>query len=294
MISLHITDSNLTLSGDYGVDLINISDSDVKITNSFLARKNLANGETLSEIIRIKEGQKSISNLTLNGVTLVSTGETSAISLSASDNENGLTSVTLKDSTISAEEQIFGSWWSTSRPIKEYANLNIELDNSTLKAPIIMALGGLDELYKEDGVVGFEKTNLSARNSTLQGAITDDANITENSTFNLSLTDSSWIAPTYLSKEENLVAQNSIKNLNLQNSQITLQKNNGFQTLTIQDKLSGNGHFNLNTDLANQQSDKIIVKGEDSGNFTLGIQDSGNEPQAANGNHVGGNATRAS
>lgn len=53
--------------------------------------------------------------------------------------------------------------------------------------------------------------------------------------------------------------------------------------MTIYENLSGNGHFDLNTDLANQQSDKIVVKGEDSGNFTLGIKDSGNEPQAANG-----------
>ncbi len=49
------------------------------------------------------------------------------------------------------------------------------------------------------------------------------------------------------------------------------------------DYLIGNGHFDLNTDLANQQSDKIVVKGEDSGRFTLGIKDSGNEPNAANG-----------
>ncbi|MFA9499127.1 autotransporter outer membrane beta-barrel domain-containing protein [Mannheimia sp. E30BD] len=79
------------------------------------------------------------------------------------------------------------------------------------------------------------------------------------------------------------VTHNSVSNLKLDNSQVTLDDSQGFQTLTIYENLSGNGHFDLNTDLANQQSDKIVVKGDDSGNFTLGIKDSGNEPNAANG-----------
>ena len=75
-----------------------------------------------------------------------------------------------------------------------------------------------------------------------------------------------------------------LNGLAMANSTTSLQKTgNQFQTLTITDYLIGNGHFDLNTDLANQQSDKIVVKGDDSGNFTLGIKDSGNEPNAANG-----------
>lgn len=71
--------------------------------------------------------------------------------------------------------------------------------------------------------------------------------------------------------------------LAMANSTTTFQSDKAFQTLTISQDLIGNGHFDLNTDLANQKSDKIVVKGEDSGNFTLGIKDSGNEPNAANG-----------
>lgn len=75
-----------------------------------------------------------------------------------------------------------------------------------------------------------------------------------------------------------------LNGLAMANSTTSLQKTGDqFQTLTITDYLIGNGHFDLNTDLANQQSDKIVVKGEDSGRFTLGIKDSGNEPKAANG-----------
>ena len=65
-------------------------------------------------------------------------------------------------------------------------------------------------------------------------------------------------------------------------SQVIFERNSGFTTLSL-DKLSGTGSFTLNTDLANQQSDKIVVTGSDSGSFGLNVKDSGNEPNAANG-----------
>lgn len=71
--------------------------------------------------------------------------------------------------------------------------------------------------------------------------------------------------------------------LAMSNSTVSLQPTSAFQTLTITNDLIGNGHFDLNTDLANQKADKIVVKGSDSGIFTLGIHDSKNEPNAANG-----------
>ena len=65
-------------------------------------------------------------------------------------------------------------------------------------------------------------------------------------------------------------------------SQVIFERKNGFTTLSLE-KLSGTGSFTLNTDLANRQSDKIVVTGSDSGSFGLNIKDSGNEPNAENG-----------
>lgn len=56
---------------------------------------------------------------------------------------------------------------------------------------------------------------------------------------------------------------------------------NGFHTLTIKGPLSGSGTFVMNTDLAEQQGDKLRVLGEISGNHTLVVADSGKAP--ANG-----------
>ena len=52
---------------------------------------------------------------------------------------------------------------------------------------------------------------------------------------------------------------------------------NTFSTLTL-DNLSGNGQFNMNTDLAAMRGDLIVVKGDTSGQHALGIANSGREP----------------
>lgn len=276
-----LEDSDLALSGDFSGDVIAISDSELYIKNSKIARTNIVDGDISSETILISEGKTGVSKITLEKSTVVSTGDTSAISLTATENKDSQVTVVAKDSTLSSEDAIFGSWWSTSSQVKEYANLDITLENSVLKAPVIVAVGIPSEVYEEDGIVGDENINILANNSKLSGSlvtILDGSGISKN---NIELNNTSWFAP--IAKDDGYVQHNSVSNLKLDNSQVTLDDSQGFQNLTIYENLSGNGHFELNTDLANQQSDKIVVKGEDSGLFTLGIKDSGNEPQAANG-----------
>ncbi|MEG9490283.1 autotransporter outer membrane beta-barrel domain-containing protein [Mannheimia indoligenes] len=276
-----LEDSDLALSGDFSGDVIAISDSELYIKNSKITRNNIVDGDISSETIRISEGKTGVSKITLEKSMVVSTGDTSAISLTATENKDSQVTVVAKDSTLSSEDAIFGSWWSTSSQVKEYSNLDITLENSVLKAPVIVVVGISNEAYEEDGIVGDENVNISANNSKLSGSlvtILDGSGISKN---NIELNNTSWFAP--IAKDDGHIQHNSISNLKLDNSQVTLDGSQGFHSLTIYENLSGNGHFYLNTDLANQQSDKIVVKGEDSGNFTLGIKDSGNEPQAANG-----------
>lgn len=128
----------------------------------------------------------------------------------------------------------------------------------------------------------FEGVVLRANNSTLN--ITNSQSSPE-STYTVTLNNSSWTtAPfTYTDPEDNFTSTftNKLTNLALDNSTVNLSKTDDFQTLTI-GNLSGTGNFSLNTDLANQQSDKIVITGKDSGDFKLAVADSGNEPNAAN------------
>lgn len=129
----------------------------------------------------------------------------------------------------------------------------------------------------------FEGVVLRANNSTLN--ITNSQSSPE-STYTVTLNNSSWTtAPfTYTDPEDNFTSTftNKLTNLALDNSTVNLSKTDDFQTLTI-GNLSGTGNFSLNADLANQQSDKIVITGKDSGDFKLAVADSGNEPNAANG-----------
>lgn len=99
---------------------------------------------------------------------------------------------------------------------------------------------------------------------------------------NMVLNNSIWTIP-----NSGRVGSDNINNLTLQSSEIIFERdkqdNPSFIKYNIFGNLSGNGHFELNTDLASNQSDIIVVKGKDSGTFTLGIQDSGNEPKTING-----------
>ncbi|STZ76465.1 autotransporter outer membrane beta-barrel domain-containing protein [Bergeriella denitrificans] len=65
--------------------------------------------------------------------------------------------------------------------------------------------------------------------------------------------------------------------LNIQDSTVKFDPTDGFHTLTINRNLSGNGTFDLNTDLAQQQGDKIVVKGRVAGKHTLNVSNTKTE-----------------
>lgn len=76
----------------------------------------------------------------------------------------------------------------------------------------------------------------------------------------------------------------TVNALSLNNSETASKaKSDGSFSVLTTDTLSGSGTFALNTDLAKEQSDKIVVKTKDEGSFLLKINDSGNEPNTANG-----------
>ena len=52
----------------------------------------------------------------------------------------------------------------------------------------------------------------------------------------------------------------------------------GFKTLRVAGDLNGNGHFHLNSSIANQQADRLIIEGQTHGQHRLHVRDSGHEP----------------
>lgn len=184
----------------------------------------------------------------------------------------------LKDSSLNAEYGFLLFPFEDSK-----ANI-VSLDNTrinTRKALISINDENILPLMERDDEDFLPSNNyqldLTVNNqSVLKGAIIINEQIenSNNGFINLTLNNSQW-----------LFDKNSqLTNLSLNNGEIISQLNadKKFSHLTVSN-LSGTGTFALNTDLASQQSDKIIVKGTDSGDFGLVVTDSGNEPQAENG-----------
>ena len=67
-----------------------------------------------------------------------------------------------------------------------------------------------------------------------------------------------------------------VTDLHLNNSSVSLTNTNApYTTLTITGNLTGSGTFNLNTNIAENKSDKIIVKGTAEGNHKIGVINQG-------------------
>ena len=296
--SLNIFDSHLfaTSKDEYqNAELIYAHNATVNITNSTLSAKvgtgntlrlrnvigtiqdsaftsELNSAESNADIIILSQG----TNLTISNTTFSAKGDISAIAFEEGDNKLTLNKVTINS------DLLLNTWWGTTNST-EYTNLDLTINNSTLNSKFFSTAAPYNE---EDAITNIETLKIVAQNSTLSGVIAMPNNVSEKSSYNLVLNNSNWTttAQNYTDVEsgETEFFSNKLTNLTLNNGIVNLKKVDDFQTLTV-GNLSGTGNFTLNTDLANQQSDKIVVTGSDSGSFGLNINDSGNEPNAANG-----------
>ena len=151
-----------------------------------------------------------------------------------------------------------------------YSSTTINLKNT--KIPDAKVLVGLNmpDLADTDLSKG-EKTSsprfvLNADNSQLNGAVkqydgTNKTPVTLNLTNN-----TTW----------DLVDNSEVTDLHLKNSAVSLTNTNApYATLTITGNLTGSGTFNLNTNIAENKSDKIVVKGTAEGNHKIGVTNQG-------------------
>ena len=114
-----------------------------------------------------------------------------------------------------------------------------------------------------------ENIQLTFNNSTVSGVTTTDSN----SVLNLNLNNSNWTTKAF-TDEDGVVQTTSLTNLVLNNGVVNLANDN-YQGIIVRGNLTGSGTFNLNTNIAENKSDKIVVKGTAEGNHKIGVTNQG-------------------
>ncbi|OBX46091.1 autotransporter outer membrane beta-barrel domain-containing protein [Haemophilus haemolyticus] len=158
-------------------------------------------------------------------------------------------------------------------PLGDEQLVKINLENTTLNAT--QALISLNDknfpLEAEDDAsnstpAGVYHLNLTAsKNSKLTGAILENPDWPVKNEINLSMSNSQW----------SFNKSSTLNNLDANSSDITFTPTSEYKTLTIKDNLTGSSTFNLNTNIAENKSDKIVVKGTAEGNHKIGVTNQG-------------------
>ena len=160
-------------------------------------------------------------------------------------------------------------------PLGDEQLVKINLENTTLNAT--QALISLNDknfpIEAEEGddaldpkAAGVYHLNLTAsKNSKLTGAILENPDRPVKNEINLSMSNSQW----------SFNKSSTLNNLDANSSEITFTPTSEYKTLTIKDNLTGSSTFNLNTNIAENKSDKIVVKGTAEGNHKIGVTNQG-------------------
>ena len=160
-------------------------------------------------------------------------------------------------------------------PLGNEQLVKINLENTTLNAT--QALISLNDknfpIEAEEGddtldpkAAGVYHLNLTAsKNSKLTGAILENPERPVKNEINLSMSNSQW----------SFNKSSTLNNLDANSSEITFTPTSEYKTLTIKDNLTGSSTFNLNTNIAENKSDKIVVKGTAEGNHKIGVTNQG-------------------
>lgn len=261
-----VSNSNLSIRIDTG-SILNLINSTATVNHSQLS----ASGDGIVDTISLTKSAATLTNTTIS-----TSNEASAFSF-----EDETNTLTLNDSTINSDSFLDTTWRANGGT--EYAKLDLSLNNSSVASKIFTIAPEYDA---EDNTTMVERVNITANNSTLSGLIAMPANTSSISHYRLTLNDSTWttapLVDTNPDTNTTITHFNKLNELTLNNSTVTLSKAASFQTLTV-GNLSGTGNFTMNTDLANQQADKIVVESSDSGSFGLQVNNSRNEPNAPNG-----------
>ena len=153
-------------------------------------------------------------------------------------------------------------------PLGEKQLVKINLENTTLNATQALisleAEEGGDALDPKAAGV-YHLTLTASKNSKLTGAILENPDSPVKNEINLSMSNSQW----------SFNKSSTLNNLDANSSEITFTPTSEYKTLTIKDNLTGSSTFNLNTNIAENKNDKIVVKGTAEGNHKIGVTNQG-------------------
>ena len=179
--------------------------------------------------------------------------------------EGGSPTVNLTDSNIKAGYGlIFGA-------LGQERTITLNLHNTELNTTkALVSVNDPNFPFEEDeediaNKATFHVQLLADNNAKLSGAIIENPQKPANTEVNVTLANSQW----------SFNQSSILHHLNTQNSTVKFEPTSEYKTLTIKGDLSGSTTFDLNTNIAENKTDKIVVKGKAEGDHHLNVTDHG-------------------
>ena len=266
---MNITNSTTEINGgNYSITNPNKADSAgylFELNNSTVTMHN-------SKVLMNDSAQDSIleaftlnqnSKLTLNDVNVTSNDD-NTIFVYEADNQ-ARPELIVNDSNVSIPQ---GSILGVVSRLTDNINSHFSatFNNSTINGGML-ASGENVKFNDTESIT--ENIQLTFNNSTVSGVTTTDSN----SVLNLNLNNSNWTTKAF-TDEDGVVQTTSLTNLVLNNGVVNLANDN-YQGIIVRGNLTGSGTFNLNTNIAENKSDKIVVQGTAEGNHKIGVTNQG-------------------
>ena len=212
--------------------------------------------------------ENSTLNIEDSLLTIEAKGQSKGLGFELDGGVTNITNSNIENNT--GDVVIFTNKQDSRDETNNYSSTTVNLKNT--KIPDAKVLVGLNmpDLADTDLAEG-EKTSsprfiLNADNSQLNGVVKqyDNKNKTP-VTLNLT-NNSTW----------DLVDNSEVTDLHLNNSAVSLTSTKApYAVLTISGNLTGSGTFNLYTNIANNNANKIIVQGTAEGNHKIGVTNQG-------------------
>lgn len=266
---MNITNSTTEINGGtYSITNPNNADANgylFELNNSTVTMHNskVLMGDNNQDSILEAFALNQKSKLTLNNVNVTSNNDSSIFVYEAENQARP--ELIVNNSNVSIPQ---GRIIALRSGVGEVINSHFSatFNNSTISA---FALAGAESIKLSDTKSLTENIQLTFNNSTVSGVTTTDSN----SVLNLNLNNSNWTTKAF-TDEDGVVQTTSLTNLVLNNGVVNLANDN-YQGIIVRGNLTGSGTFNLNTNIAENKNDKIVVKGTAEGNHKIGVTNQG-------------------
>ena len=266
---MNITNSTTEINGGtYSITNPNNADANgylFELNNSTVTMQNskVLMGDNNQDSILEAFALNQKSKLTLNNVNITSNNDSSIFVYEAENQARP--ELIVNNSNVSIPQGgIIGLRSGVGEVINSH--FSATFNNSTISG---FALTGAESIKLSGTESLTENIQLTFNNSTVSGVTTTDSN----SVLNLNLNNSNWTTKAF-TDEDGVVQTTSLTNLVLNNGVVNLANDN-YQGIIVRGNLTGSGTFNLNTNIAENKSDKIVVKGTAEGNHKIGVTNQG-------------------